>query len=183
MALTTVPTPYGLRDVRLTPYTDAGATTLGTPVDLPNSRTLSFTETEDFESLRGDDKDVTTRGKGATVEWELEGGGISFEAVAVMYGNTIATTGTTPNQIKTMTKLVTTARPWFKIEGQSISDSGGDFHCIIWKCRATGELSGEQGDGQFLLTGAKGVGLPATISGSTDVLYQFVHNETAVAIP
>lgn len=183
MPLTTIPLPYGIRDIRVTPYTDAGGSTLGTAVDLPYGRTLTFSEEEDFEDLRGDDKTITTRGKGATVSWDLENGGISLEAVVVMYGGTIATTGVTPNQIKTLTKLVTTARPWFKIEGQSISDSGGDLHCIIYKCRATGPLQGEQADGKFFITGAKGVGLPATLSGKTDVLYEFVHNETAVAIP
>ena len=56
MPLTTTPLPYGLRDVKITPYTNS--TTLGTPIDLPNSRTFAFTEAEDFEELRGDDKVV-----------------------------------------------------------------------------------------------------------------------------
>lgn len=182
MALTTIPLPYGLRDVKLTPYTDAGATTLGTSVDLPNGRTLSFSEAEEFEELRGDDKVITTRGKGAKVEWELEAGGISIEAYKVMAGGTIAETGTTPNQVKTFTKKVTDVRPFFKIEGQVISDSGGDVHCVIYKCRATGNLEGEFSDGQFFLTAGSGEGLPATLTGETDTLYKFIQNETVTAI-
>jgi hypothetical protein len=59
------PLPYGLRDVKLTPYSDASGSVLGaTVIDLPNSRTLSFSETEEFEELRGDDRVVTTRGRG-----------------------------------------------------------------------------------------------------------------------
>ncbi|MFT8046885.1 hypothetical protein ACMYMB_23080, partial [Salmonella enterica subsp. enterica serovar Enteritidis] len=54
--------PYGLRDVKLTPLVNGVP---GTPVDLPNARTLSFSESEDSEELRGDDKIVATRGKGA----------------------------------------------------------------------------------------------------------------------
>jgi hypothetical protein len=183
MPLTTIALPYGIRDIRLTPYTDAAATTLGTAVDLPYGRTLSFSEAEDFEELRGDDKVITTRGKGAQVEWELESGGLPIEAVQVMYGGTVGTTGVTPNQIKTYQKLVTAARPYFKIEGQAISDSGGDIHVILYKSRCTGELSGEFADGSFWLTGASGVSIPATLSGKTDVLYEFVQNETATAIP
>ena len=144
MAITVTPLPYGLRDVKITPY--ATATTLGTGVDLPNARTFSFTEAEDFEELRGDDKVVTVVGKGPGVEWELEAGGISFEAVKTMYGGTITETGTTPNQKKTWAKKATDVRPFFKVEGQAISDSGGDVHCVLDRCRATGDLEGEFGD-------------------------------------
>ena len=108
MPLDTIPLPFGLREVRLTPYTDAAATTLGSAVKLPNSRTLSFAEVEEFEDLRGDDALQASHGAGAEVEWELEGGGVSFEAVAVMYGGVVQTTGVTPNQIKTITKYVGT---------------------------------------------------------------------------
>lgn len=183
MALNTIPLPYGLRDVRLTPYTTAAADTLGTAVDLPYSRTFSFSEAEDFEELRGDDRLVATHGKGAQVEWELESGGISLEAYKAMAGGTVGTTGTTPNQIKTYSKLVTDVRPYFKAEGQAISDSGGDLHGIVYKCKVNGSLEGEFGDGVFWLTKAKGVGMASTLSGKIDYLYEFVQNETQTAIP
>lgn len=184
MSLTTIPLPYGLRDVKVTNYTTAAATTLAaSSVDFPYSRTLSFSEAEEFEELRGDDQVVTTRGRGASVNWELEGGGISYEAVKAMYGGTIVETGVTPSQIKTYKKNVADSRPFFKCEGQSISDSGGDVHSVLWRCRATGELSGEFGDGQFWLTGASGVALPSLIVASSGDLYHFVQNETAAAIP
>jgi hypothetical protein len=182
MALNTIPLPFGLRDVRITPYTDSGATTLGTGIDLPYGRTFSFTEAEDFEELRGDDMVVTVRGKGPGVDWELEAGGISLEAVAAMYGGTVNTTGTTPNQKKTLQKTTSTARPFFKVEGQAISDSGGDFHVVLDRCRATDDLEGSMEDGSFWLTGASGRALGSNISGRTGVLYEFVQNETAVAI-
>lgn len=183
MALTTIPLPYGLRDVKLTAYTDAGATTLaGTSVDLPNARTFSFSEAEEFVELRGDDNLVTTRGKGASVEWDLEGGGISLEALKVMTGGTITETGTTPAQKKSFKKLATDTRPYFKVEGQIISDSGGDVHCVLDRCRVTDKIEGEFSDGEFFLTGASGAALGSNIASRVGVLYEFVHNETAVAI-
>ena len=182
MALNTIPLPYGLRDVKITPYTDAGATTLGTAIDLPYSRTLSFTEAEDFEELRGDDEVISVRGKGPGVDWELEAGGISFEAVAAMYGGTVTTTGTTPNQKKTYQKKTSDVRPYFKVEGQAISDSGGDMHGVLDRCRATGDLEGSMEDGSFWTTGAAGRALGSNISGREDVLYEFVQNETATVI-
>ena len=175
--------PYGLRDIKLTGYTTDAATTLsGTSVDLPNARTLSFSETEEFQELRGDDKVVTTRGKGASVDWELESGGLPFAAVKVMQGGTITESGLTPNIIVKHLKKATDARPFFKIEGQAISDSGGDVHCVMDRCRSTGNFEGEFGDGEFFLTSGSGVSLPSLLTGREDAIYEFVQNETKTDI-
>ena len=172
--------PYGLRDVKVYTLTSAGVK--GTSVDLPNARVLSFDEAEDFEELRGDDKVIVTRGKGPTISWELESGGISMEALAVINGGTVTSTGTTPNQKKTYSKKVTDARPEFFAEGQAMSESGGDFHAVLYRLKATGGVEGELSDGTFFLTQASGDGYGSKAAGSTDALYDLVQNETAVAI-
>jgi hypothetical protein len=182
MPLTTHPLPYGLRDVKITPYTDAAATTLGTSVDLPVGRTFSFSEAEEFTELRGDDKVVATRGQGSTVEFELESGGISLDAWKVLSGGTLTTTGTAPAQSKKLSKKSTDARPYFKVEGQIISDSGGDVHCVLPKCKVTDSLEGEFSDGEFMLTNASGTAIGSTLTGQEDVVYEMTQNETAVAI-
>lgn len=174
--------PFGCRDTKVTPYTTAGATTLGTGVDQPNARTVSFNEAEDYEELRGDDKIVAIRGLGASVEWEMEAGGISVPAYKAINGGASVTTGTTPNQITTYTKKVTDVRPYFQAEGQSMSDSGGDFHVILPKCRASSKVGGVLTDGSFWLTGTGGLALPSTVVADVDTLYKFVLNETATAI-
>ena len=172
--------PYGIRDIKLTPVTAAGV--LGTPVDLPNARTLSFEEGEEFEELRGDDQVVATRGSGPAVSWELESGGISLEALVVLNGGSVVASGVTPSQVKTYKKLATDARPEFKVEGQAMSESGGDFHTILWRCKSTEEISGEFSDGGFFLTAASGSALPSKTTANVGELYRFVHNETAVPI-
>lgn len=178
------PLPFGLREVKVTPYTDAAATTLGASVKLPNGRTFSFAETEEFEDLRGDDQLVATHGAGPQVEWELEAGGYSFEAVRTMYGGqTITETGVAPNRIKTLKKLVTDQRPYFKVEGRAMSDSGGDMHMIVWKCKATDNLEGEMADGQFFLTGASGIGLASSMVSNLGTVWEFVQNEAAAGVP
>lgn len=175
--------PYGLRDTRITQYTTAGATILGTALDAPNARTMSFSEAEDFEELRGDDKVVAIVGKGASVEWEMEHGGISLSAYKIMSGGTLVTSGVSPNAVTTYTRKSTDTKPYFKAEGQSISDSGGDFHVVLYRCRASGKLEGELSEGSFWLTGAGGAALPSLLTAKVDVLYEFVVNETAVTIP
>lgn len=176
MALATNQLPYGLRDVKLKPINDAGV--VGAAVDLPASRTFSFSEAEDFEELRGDDKVIAIRGKGPKISWDLESGGISLDAYVIMAGGTLTTTGVTPNQVKKLNKKVTDSRPYFQAEGQAISDSGGDFHVKVYKCRANDSLEGELADGTFWLTSASGEG----IGDGSDNLYDFIQNETATAI-
>jgi len=177
--------PFGLRDVKITPYTDATATVLAaSSIDLPNSRTFSFAEAEEFEELRGDDSLVATHGAGPVVNWELEAGGYSFEAVAAMYGGVVSELVATPgSRVKRFRKKRTDQRPYFKVEGQVISDSGGDLHCVIWRCKATDDFNGEFTDGQFWLTGAGGQGLACLIPGDDfDVVYDFIQNEAVTAI-
>jgi hypothetical protein len=174
--------PYGLRDVRITPL-GADGKTPGTPVDLPVARTFSFSETEDFEELAGDDQRQATHGAGPVVEWSLESGGISLEAYAAMAGGIVTTTGVTPNQKKTYTKLSTDTRPEFKVEGQSISDSGGDFHTLVYRCKADGALEGEQANGAFRLMAASGKGYGSLEATSLGKLYDFVQNEMVTPIP
>lgn len=177
MALPDTALPFGLRDVKLRVLGADG--TPGSSVDFPNSRTFSFSEAEDYQELRGDDGVVAVHGLGATVDWSLEGGGINFEALKAINGGTITTTGSSPNTVKSYDKLETDQRPYFQVEGQAISDAGGDFHVIIYKCRSTGSVSGELGDGAFWLTGASGRGIGRTADRK---IYTFVHNETVTSV-
>lgn len=166
--------PYGIRDAKLTPYTDQAGTVLAnTSVDLPFVRTLSFSEVEDFTELRGDDRVVAQKGSGPTVEWDLESGGLDFAAFKVMAGGTIVESGTEGATTRVYSKKSTDARPWFRVEGQAMSESGGDLHTILYKVKCTGDLSGEFTDGEFFLTAASGVG----IGDKDDNLYDFVENE------
>ena len=184
MALAAYALPFGLRDVRLTPIAADGTATVASKQDLPASRTFSFSEAEDFEALQGDDITVGSHGKGPLVEWSLEGGGISIAAWKVLAGGAAVASGVTPAAKNTYTKLVTDARPYFQAEGQAISDSGGDFHAIVYRCKADGNLEGSMENGSFLLTAASGKGYGETAQAvPTNKLYEFVHNETAVAIP
>lgn len=170
--------PYGIRDLKLTKYTDGSGTVLGSvSVDLPNMTKLSFSETEEFAELRGDDKLIATRGKGSQVEWSIESGGINYAAWAVMTGGTVTLTGTTPNRVTTFRKRSTDQRPYFRIDGQSISDSGGDVLARLYRCRTSDKVEGEFGDGAFFMTASSGMGLP--LLGDYDLLYDFIQRETS----
>lgn len=170
--------PFGIRDIKVMPVDADGE--VGTMVDLPNGQTLSFEESEDFEELRGDDRVVVKRGKGAMVAWELEAGGISLEALVVMNGGELTISGTTPAVVKTYKKKDTDQRPVFRVEGQAIAEAGGDFHTVLYNCKADESLSGEFADGAFFVTSASGSALGDV--NNDNAIYDFVQNETAVAI-
>jgi len=178
MALTTVPLPFGLRDVKLYPV-DINGTRLSVGVDLPASRVFSFKDTQEFTPLEGDDVTYASHGGITTVDWELESGGIPFEAYKIMAGGTITSSGTTPNQKKVYSKLATDERPYFDVEGQAISDSGGDVHGLVYRVKAEGDLEGKFENGQFSLLSASGKGYGRLDTGQ---LYDFVQNETITPI-
>ena len=179
MALGSYALPFGLRQVKLTPLLDNGTLDSANAVMLPASRTFSFSETEDFEELEGDDRIVASHGAGPTVDWELEGGGISLAAWKILAGGTIAETGVTPATVRTYTKKTSDSRPYFQVEGRAISDNGGDFHAIVYRCKADGDLEGELSNGSFFLTAASGKGYGDE---TTEELYEFIHNETPVPL-
>lgn len=186
MAISDYAIPFGLRDIKLIPYTDLTATTLDTTlIDLPVARTLSFSEAEDFEDLRGDDELITSHGSGASVEWELESGGISLEALVALSGGTLTTSGVDPATTKTYRKKTGDQKPFFCLIGQSISDSGGDLHCIIYRAKVTDNVEGEFGDQEFFLTSASGKGFGSRRTAPADELgtvYDFVHHQTITDI-
>jgi hypothetical protein len=180
----TAPTalPYGMRDLKITPYADAAGSVLSTEViDLPNMQTFSFSEEEEFQELRGDDRVVAIRGSGATVSWELEAGGYKLRVWEVMSGGTVTQTGIAPNRKWRLDKRSSDARGYFLIEGQIISDSGGDLHAVVYRCRCNEAIEGEFADGEFFITSASGQGLPI-LDDVNDLLYSIEINETATAI-
>lgn len=181
MALANPPLPFGLRDVKVYPIAADG--TVGSGVDLPVAQIFSFKEAETFEILKGDDQNLASHGGGPMVNWELEAGGISLAAYAVIMGGAVTTTGTSPNQVSTYQKLTTDQRPYFQVEGQAISDSGGDLHCVVYRCKADGGFDGSMSNSKFWVSKATGTGFGNNVGTSPDFkLYKFVQNETATAI-
>ena len=116
MPLTSNVKPFGLRQITLVPLPT------GTAVVLPSAQTLSFSESLISGELRGDDAVQAIAAITDKVEWSLEAGGISFDALKVMTGRTIATTGTTPAQKNTLTIAAGDNMPYFKVYGKVIKE-------------------------------------------------------------
>jgi hypothetical protein len=171
--------PFGLRDVKLFSL-DASGERVVPGEDLPVSRTFSFKEVVESEQLEGDDQVQGSHEYNPMVEWELESGGISFEAYKILAGGTVTTSGVAPAQVKTYSKDKSQSRPYFEVEGQAISDSGGDMHAVVYRCKADGDLEGGFENGSFMLMKAAGKGYGQL--GDSGKLYDFIQNETVAAI-
>lgn len=180
----TAPTalPYGMRDLKITPYADAAGSVLSSEViDLPNMQTFTFSEQEEFQELRGDDRVVAIRGSGATVDWELEAGGYKLRVWEVMTGGVVTQTGIAPNRKWRLDKRSSDSRKYFLIEGMILSDSGGDMHAVVYRCRCNDAIEGQFADGEFFITNASGQGLPI-LDDVNDLLYTIELNETSSPI-
>lgn len=170
--------PFGLRKVTIQEISgDALETAIGSPIQLPASRVFSFTESEDYEELRGDDKVITSRGMGASVEWELEGGGIDLALYRILAGGTLTDSGTTPNQTRKVAKKATDSRPFFLATGWAMNDNVGNTKVVLYRCRCTGDIEGEFSDGSFYLTQASGTAFPSQKVATLDALYDIVFQE------
>lgn len=184
-----VPLPFGLRDVKIIPYPTMAATAFGsTLIDWPAASTLSFTASEESTDLEGDDTIVASQGSGLTGSGTLEGGGVSFEAYAAVNGGTVFETGVSPNRVKTYRRMQNDVRPYWAAVGQSINSNGGDFHRILYRCRANGDIGGDQGYGEFYVSNFDFAIFPCLVDGNIGgepilgAMYDFVQNETIAAI-
>jgi hypothetical protein len=180
MALAGTALPFGIREVWVQPLNDDGTATAGVEVRLPYGRTFSWAEAEEFEDLRGDDELVASHGAGPNVEWEIESGGLNMDAAKVIGGGTVTVSGVTPNQIRRWRKLKTDARPYFRVRGKSVSDSGGNVFAAVFRAKSTDNLEGEFADSSFFLTGVSGTGYGNNIVGANfGVVYDFYHYENS----
>ena len=165
--------PFGLRDIKLT---NIGGTT---QVDLPSAQKMTFSERLTSGELRGDDVTKSIVAITDALEWELEAGGISLEAYAIMTGRTLVSAGTTPSRTVTMTAVAGDNYPYFKIYGKSVGDiSTDDIHVLVYKAKLTSPLEGEFSDTNFFVTKCAGV----AIDNGTKI-FDIVQNETAAALP
>lgn len=170
--------PYGLHRVWITPYTDTDGTILAnTSYRLPLARTLAFTEAEDFDTLDGDDKAaVAIQGKGATVDGSLEAGGLDLMSWSIITGGQLIESGIEPNVKRVVRKKGSDQRPYFRVEGQVISNGGGDNVARIFRCKANGKIAADMKYGTFMTPSIdfKGTPMPGD---DDDYLYEIEYNE------
>ena len=172
------PYPYGIRQIMLTPYVDAQGTQLAsTSYPLPVAMTLGFSETEQFDELRGDDTLVAVHGRGAQVDWSLEAGGLPITPWSIITGGMVVEEGVSPNRKVRLRKSGDDQRPYFRIDGRSVSDAGGSVVARIYRCKANGRIQADMRGGAFQTSNIDGIGMPL-VGDASRWLYEFTELET-----
>jgi len=164
--------PFGLHDVKVT---NIGGTT---QVDLPVAQKLTVKLNFKSGILSGDDLTKAVTSFPVDGDWELEAGGITPAALAILTGIAVTAAGTTPNQTNTQKFMAGSQMPYFKIYGQSLGDGIDDIHVKLYKCKIT-EFDGEWSDGNFFVTKCKG----KAVDDGTNGIWQVVQNETSATLP
>ena len=165
--------PFGMNEIVVT---NIGGTVQAA---LPASRKMMCKERMKTGEFQGDDELQAVASFLEAVEWELEAGGYSLEAIALMTGRTLVTSGSSPNEVKTLTGSGATRMPYFKVYGKSLGDGDDDTHILIYKAKITDGMEGTLQNGEFLASNTKGIGVDDSVNG----IYDIVLNETASALP
>jgi hypothetical protein len=143
---------FGLREIMLISADEQEVVSLRAP------RMLSFTENHTNAQLEGADRIVATAAYPISLNWTLEEGGISLEALAIIAGESVTVTGVDPDQIETMVRNAGRTAPYFKILGRSLGDRGDSTHVLIPNAKIT-QMDGEFKYGEFFLTKCEGIAL------------------------
>lgn len=164
---------YGLRDIKLTNL--AGTV----QVDLPAAQELTWTEQVVNAELKGDDKVVAQITFVEAVEASLSAGGISLESYALLTGETVVTSGTTPNRTETITRQAGKSYPYVKVYGRALDDNIGGLHVKFFKGKLSSGLEGNiQGETFYVTSGTL-----KFIEDDSGNLYDIVKLETDAALP
>lgn len=185
MPLTHVTKIYAVEDAKIAKLTadpTGGSATYATSIDVPGIKEIGFTPEVSTVELRGDNKRLDQDSKLVGGALSVAHAKLSFDALAVLVGGTVADSGTTPNQKVTYTFIGTDSPSYFKLEGKTPTNGedvvGGDLHMTFYKCKLTSiELGFAEEDYRTVSFEASCV-----FQLASDKLFDIVLNETVAVI-
>ena len=173
-----------LKDVKIYPLlTDpsGGSATYDVAVDIPGITKLSIKPNLVTKELQGDNVILDEWSKLMSVEMAFENKKVSLNALKVLQGGTVTTTGVTPATVTSYDVGINDRPGYFKIEGQIlyVEDGLGDAHIVAYKCKSTDGAAWEVSDMSGDFASVKGTvkGIPSAATGK---IYSVVFNETKV---
>ncbi len=170
----------GINDAKIFPITkdDSTSLTYGAAIDVPGIRSLKVTPTFIEKQLKGDETVIDTYAKLEQIDWSIEHGVISLDALAVMVGGAVQAGGTSPNKNQTYSLTKDDLPKYFKLEAKIDYTDVGDVHFVLYKCKCTSFDYTLQGD-EYATISASGKAIPTMKDGK---IKDIVFNETAVDI-
>jgi hypothetical protein len=138
MPLSHVSKVFAVRDAAVRPLlTDpaGGTATYGDRIDVPGIKSVTISGDIEVKELRGDNQLLDSDSTLTNVSVEFEYAKLSLDVLAVLFGNTVTDSGTTPEQIAEWELTNTSQLAPFAFEAISASADtiGGDVMIELFK--------------------------------------------------
>ncbi len=179
MPLTVPNQPFGLRQCDFAAW-NPGTSAYGTAVAFDAAQEFTVNLEADEAVLNGDDvvKERIPFNRRGTISATF--GGMPMEAEAAATGATLATTGTTPAQIKKLDQKGGDIPPYGKLRGRMIQAGGvGDLLIELPYVRFFTGPQSTAGNGAFASSQFSGTAIPHP---TTDIIVSKSQRETAAAL-
>ncbi len=158
--------PYSVEDCKVYPY---AAGVPGTAKDVPGIRRIEMDAQIEEAEHRGDNRILAVAASINSFDLTIEVGQLNADAIAAMSGGVVATSGTTPDQIRTLTRKSTDVVADFQLKGKTSSKTvdGGATWLTFPRCQWVGGPSYSMEDNEFAVAELTARAVPS----STDILY------------
>ena len=140
--------PYSVEDAKVYPYS-AGIP--GTAKDVPGIRRVEMDAQIEEAEHRGDNRILAVAASISSFDLTIEVGQLNLDAMAAMSGGFVETTGTTPAQIRTLTRKSTDVVADFQLKAKTTSKTidGGATWLTFPRCQWVGGPSYAMEDNEF----------------------------------
>jgi hypothetical protein len=140
--------PYSLIDAKVYPY---AAGVPGTAKDMPGIRRIEMEASIEETEHRGDNSILAVAASFNSMDLTVEVGQLNLDAIAALSGGAVTTTGTTPDQIRTLTRKSTDNLADYQIKAKTNSRTvdGGATWLIYPRCQWVGGPSYSMEDNEF----------------------------------
>ncbi len=166
---------YGISGVWMQ-LLDASDVPTGTIIKLPPAQSFEATANTEDKDVRGDNRTVASRKQFQDYDISMDVVGIDIDIVGKITGQTVGSTGTTPNVVKTLEIDPDAQRPNWQVTGQSKGDASGDVWLQFPKVQFSLPAFNPETD-EYVISTIEGKAIP-NASGKA---VRLVDHETATA--
>ena len=171
--------PYSVMDAKVFPYS-AGVP--GTAKDMPGIRRVEMEAAVEETEHRCDNAILAVAASFNSVDLTIEVGQLNLDAIAALSGGVVATSGTAPDQIRTLTRKSTDNLADYQIKAKTNSRTvdGGATWLTFPRCQWVGGPSYAMEDNEFPVIEVTCRAVP----GASDIIYivsQYENATTAIA--
>jgi len=173
---------YGVTDCKIAQLVDdSGSTpTYDDAIDVPGIQEFEVSFNVESKELTGDDVVLDRRTAVKSISVDVTHAKISLEALEVLLGGTLTTSGTSPSRVH-MYRQGSSTPPYFKLSAQvtQVDEEGADLHFVLWKAKITDFSMGATGD-DYKTVSFTAEAIPC--AGNTDYFYDLIEHETAQSL-